>query len=80
MYLQRHLTPPEARALCCAARFPASAVAASTSATTPPARWQFHVVGMTDVDDRGIEGMELAFEDWLKGTGGPQAGHQGPAR
>ncbi|HBX57474.1 peptidoglycan D,D-transpeptidase FtsI family protein [Pseudomonas sp. UBA2684] len=29
-----------------------------------------HVVGFTDVDDRGREGMELAFEDWLAGVPG----------
>lgn len=29
-----------------------------------------HVVGLTDVDDRGREGMELAFDDFLTGTPG----------
>lgn len=29
-----------------------------------------HVVGFTDVDDRGREGMELAFDDWLAGVPG----------
>jgi cell division protein FtsI (penicillin-binding protein 3) len=29
-----------------------------------------HVVGFTDIDDRGREGMELAFEDWLGGVPG----------
>ena len=29
-----------------------------------------HVVGFTDVDDRGREGVELAFEDWLAGVPG----------
>uniref|UniRef100_UPI0030DC6E88 peptidoglycan D,D-transpeptidase FtsI family protein n=1 Tax=Pseudomonas sp. EL_65y_Pfl2_R95 TaxID=3088698 RepID=UPI0030DC6E88 len=28
------------------------------------------VVGFTDVDDRGREGMELAFDDWLAGVPG----------
>ena len=27
-----------------------------------------HVVGFTNIDDQGQEGMELAFNDWLKGT------------
>lgn len=31
-----------------------------------------HVVGFTNVDDEGQEGMELAFEDWLRGTPGRQ--------
>ncbi|WP_061240613.1 penicillin-binding protein 2 [Ectopseudomonas composti] len=29
-----------------------------------------HVVGFTDIDDRGREGMELAYEDWLAGVPG----------
>ncbi len=29
-----------------------------------------HVIGFTNVDDRGQEGLELAFEDWLRGTPG----------
>lgn len=31
-----------------------------------------HVVGFTNVDDEGQEGMELAFEDWLRGVPGRQ--------
>ena len=29
-----------------------------------------HVIGFTDVDDRGREGMELAFDEWLAGVPG----------
>ncbi|MCD6038728.1 MAG: ftsI [Gammaproteobacteria bacterium] len=29
-----------------------------------------HVVGFTNVDDRGQEGLELAYNDWLTGTQG----------
>jgi len=29
-----------------------------------------HVVGFTDIDDRGREGMELAFDQWLAGVPG----------
>ncbi len=29
-----------------------------------------HLVGMTDVDDRGQEGMELAYDSWLTGVDG----------
>ncbi len=29
-----------------------------------------HIVGFTDVDDRGREGVELALEDWLSGAEG----------
>ena len=29
-----------------------------------------HVVGFTDLDDRGLEGLELAFDPWLTGKSG----------
>lgn len=29
-----------------------------------------HLVGMTDIDDRGQEGMELAYDAWLSGENG----------
>lgn len=29
-----------------------------------------HVLGFTDIDDRGQEGLELAFDEWLRGTPG----------
>ncbi len=29
-----------------------------------------HVVGFTNIDDKGQEGVELAFNDWLSGTSG----------
>ncbi len=29
-----------------------------------------HVVGFTDVDDAGQEGLELAYDDWLQGVSG----------
>ncbi|MFO7604079.1 MAG: penicillin-binding transpeptidase domain-containing protein [Gammaproteobacteria bacterium] len=31
-----------------------------------------HVLGFTNVDDQGQEGMELAYEHWLRGTPGQQ--------
>jgi cell division protein FtsI (penicillin-binding protein 3) len=39
-----------------------------------------HIIGFTDVDDRGIEGMELAFDSWLRAEPGErrviQNGHR----
>ena len=29
-----------------------------------------HMVGFTDIDDRGQEGLELLYDDWLSGTSG----------
>lgn len=31
-----------------------------------------HLLGFTDVDDHGQEGLELAFEDWLNGEAGSE--------
>ncbi|WP_407354097.1 peptidoglycan D,D-transpeptidase FtsI family protein [Luteimonas sp. R10] len=31
-----------------------------------------HVLGFTNIDDRGQEGIELAFDDWLRGNPGAQ--------
>lgn len=39
----------------------------------PEAEVAAHVVGFTNVDDQGQEGMELAYNDWLKGTPGKKA-------
>lgn len=29
-----------------------------------------HVLGFTDIDDKGLEGIELAYEEWLRGNNG----------
>ena len=39
-----------------------------------------HVLGFTNIDDRGQEGLELAFDDWLRGTPGAQEGDPRPPR
>jgi len=31
-----------------------------------------HAVGFTDIDDNGQEGVELAFDEWLRGSNGSQ--------
>jgi cell division protein FtsI (penicillin-binding protein 3) len=36
----------------------------------PAAEVAAHLVGFTDVDDRGQEGVELAYEEWLRGESG----------
>ncbi|MDF1831305.1 MAG: penicillin-binding transpeptidase domain-containing protein [Porticoccaceae bacterium] len=69
MYLARQLTPPQAQAVLdlditgifkreeYKRYYPAGEVAAQ-------------LVGFTGIDDRGQEGMELAFDDWLYGATG----------
>ena len=36
----------------------------------PTAEVSSHVLGFTNVDDKGLEGIELAYEDWLAGQPG----------
>ena len=36
----------------------------------PAGETSAHLLGFTDVDDRGQEGIELAYEDWLGGKPG----------
>jgi cell division protein FtsI (penicillin-binding protein 3) len=36
----------------------------------PHAEVSAHVLGLTNIDDRGQEGMELAFDEWLTGRDG----------
>ena len=69
VYLRRHLPPPEARNVMGLGitgifeekeyhrYYPAGEVAA-------------HVVGFTNIDDRGQEGLELSFDSWLSGSAG----------
>ena len=38
----------------------------------PAAELAAQVIGVTDIDDRGIEGIELGFDSWLSGTPGAQ--------
>ena len=36
----------------------------------PTAEVSSHVLGFTDIDDKGLEGVELAYEQWLRGQPG----------
>ena len=80
VYLKRQLppeTPRERRAARIAGRRPHSA---NTGATTPAAKSTAHLIGFTDVDDRGQEGIELAYQDWLCRQAGQPPRDQGPPR
>jgi len=69
MYLRRHMTPAEARGVL---RLRISGVGGQREYQRfyPAGEVAAHLVGFTDVDDRGIEGMELAYDDWLRGSPG----------
>lgn len=69
MYLRRHMTPPEARAVL-RLKIPGVDGRREYQRYYPAGEVAAHLVGITDVDDRGIEGMELAYDEWLKGTPG----------
>lgn len=36
----------------------------------PAGEMSSHLVGLTNIDDHGLEGVELAYDDWLKGVSG----------
>ena len=36
----------------------------------PTAEVSSHILGFTDIDDKGLEGIELAYEQWLRGQPG----------
>ncbi len=69
MYLKRHMTPPAARELL-RLKIPGVGGRREYQRYYPAGEVAAQLVGMTDVDDRGIEGMELAFNDWLRGAPG----------
>lgn len=69
LYLRRHLSPEQAhRAL--ALRLPGVNVLREYRRYYPAGEVTGHLVGFTNVDDRGQEGLELAFNHWLSGETG----------
>ena len=69
VYLKRRINPDEAR------RILALEIAGVASQREyrrfyPHGEAIAHVLGFTNIDDRGQEGLELAFDDWLRGTPG----------
>ena len=69
VYLRRHLPPAEARKV----------MALGVSGVFeekeyhrfyPGGEVSAHVVGFTDIDDHGQEGLELSFDEWLSGEPG----------
>nr|WP_269783437.1 penicillin-binding transpeptidase domain-containing protein [Marinibactrum halimedae] len=69
MYLSRHLPPAEA-AQVLDLRIPGVYAQEEYRRFYPSAEVSAHLVGFTDVDDQGQEGVELAFDDWLSGESG----------
>lgn len=69
MYLQRHL-PPQAAETILALDVPGVYSQTEYRRYYPAGDVTAHLVGMTDIDDRGQEGMELAYDAWLSGENG----------
>jgi cell division protein FtsI (penicillin-binding protein 3) len=69
MYLSRRMTPEEADKIL-ELRLPGVFKQTEYKRYYPAAEVTAQVVGFTDVDDIGQEGIELAFNDWLAGFPG----------
>lgn len=69
LYLKRHLSPEQAhRAMALA--LPGVNVLREYRRYYPAGEVTGHLVGFTSVDDKGQEGLELAFNHWLSGESG----------
>lgn len=69
MYLARHLPPQEAEVIL-AKRIPGIYAQTEYRRFYPAGEVTAHVLGFTDVEDSGQEGIELAYNEWLSGTPG----------
>jgi cell division protein FtsI (penicillin-binding protein 3) len=69
VYLKRRINPDEARRIL-ALEIPGVASQREYRRFYPQGDAMAHVLGFTNIDDRGQEGLELAFDDWLRGTPG----------
>ncbi|MEH6635603.1 MAG: penicillin-binding transpeptidase domain-containing protein [Halioglobus sp.] len=69
MYLQRHLVPADARQVL-DQRFRGVFGEREYRRFYPAGEVAAQLVGFTNVDDQGIAGLELAYNDWLRGVPG----------
>jgi len=69
VYLKRRINPDEAKRIL-ALEIPGVASQREYRRFYPQGEAMAHVLGFTNIDDRGQEGLELAFDDWLRGTPG----------
>ena len=69
VYLKRRINPDEAQAIL-AHKIPGVFSQREFRRFYPQGEALAHVLGFTNIDDRGQEGVELAFDDWLRGTPG----------
>lgn len=69
MYLKRRINPDEAAKIV-ALGIPGVASQREYRRFYPQGEALAHVLGFTNVDDEGQEGLELAFDEWLRGKPG----------
>ena len=71
VFLRRHINPDEAKAVV-SRGIPGVYAQREFRRFYPHGEVMAHVLGFTNIDDRGQEGLELAFDDWLTGKPGAQ--------
>jgi len=69
LYLKRHVSPEQAQEVL-AINLPGVNVQREYRRYYPAGEVAGHLVGFTDIDDEGQEGLELAFNHWLAGESG----------
>lgn len=69
VYLERHMMPEQARRVA-ALEVPGLALQREYHRFYPAGEMAGHVIGFTDIDDHGQEGLERAYDDWLSGEPG----------
>lgn len=69
LYLQRQLPPPLSKKIK-ALKIPGVNFQKEFKRYYPDSDSISQLVGFTNVDDQGLEGIELAYQDWLKGVVG----------
>lgn len=69
VYLRRQLSPADAEKIL-AASIPGVYMQREYRRFYPAGEVVSHVLGFTNIDDQGQEGLELAYNDWLQGTPG----------
>lgn len=69
VYLRRHMPPAAARKIL-AMQFPGVFPQQEYQRFYPAGEVAAHMVGFTNIDDAGQEGIELAYESWLRGMPG----------
>ena len=71
LFLRRHMNPDDAQAVI-ARGIPGVYSQREFRRYYPHGEVMAHVLGFTNIDDRGQEGLELAFDNWLTGKPGAQ--------